>query len=62
MTWTNYDYLRDQREDEDFAIEHAEFNGATEFFTDEMAQLEAIADHRTINQVKRIMEAQRGFK
>lgn len=59
MTWVNYDYMRDQREDEDFIVDHPERLMAVEIFTDEMAQLEAIADHRTSRQMRRIMEAQR---
>ena len=33
-----------------------------ERFTDELAQIEANADHRTTMQMNRIQEAQRGFE
>jgi len=62
MIFSNYDILRDRREDEDFAIERAETLGATEYSDDEMAQLEANADFRTARQMKRIQEVQRGFE
>lgn len=62
MIFSNYDILRDRREDEDFAIERAETFGATEYSDDEMAQLEANADFRTARQMKRIQEVQRGFE
>lgn len=57
--FSNYDHARDRHEDDDFMVDHPEQLMAVEIFTDEIAQFEAIADHRTSRQMRRIMEAQR---